>query len=151
MTTAGSAALSHSPSVVISNTRTARVSQPNGRVISVIGISFITSTNTSAAPVAIPDRNNGRCTRFSIAPGHTQADGGLVDVARHPLQAALDGPVADGEEAREIGDQYGHQRTLQIDSGRGIANNPTSQPCSRLLNPAMGTKMPTASTVPGTA
>jgi len=54
--TAGSAARFHSPAEVISKTRTASVSHPNGLVIKVIGISLITSTNTSAAPVINPAR-----------------------------------------------------------------------------------------------
>ena len=60
--TAGNAARSHSPSEVISNILTDKVSQPNGRVIKVMGISFITSTNTSMAAVNRPPRSIGKCT-----------------------------------------------------------------------------------------
>src|SRR5690606_14480495 len=62
---AGSAARCHSPSVVSWKTFTARVSQPNGRVISVIGSSFMMSTNTSNMAVRIAGRRIGRCTRAS--------------------------------------------------------------------------------------
>ena len=47
------------------NTRTESVSQLNGRVISVMGSSFMTSTNTSNAAVAMPPRSIGTCTRRS--------------------------------------------------------------------------------------
>src|SRR5690348_6080850 len=63
----GSAACSHCPSEVSSKTRTARVSHPNGRVINVIGISFMTSTNTSVAAVNRPPRSIGRWTRRRTA------------------------------------------------------------------------------------
>src|SRR5690606_35991400 len=62
---AGNAARCHSPSVVSWNTRTARVSQPNGLVISVIGSSFMISTKTSSRAVKIAGRRIGRWTRAS--------------------------------------------------------------------------------------
>ena len=49
--TAGNAARCHSPSDVISKIRTASVSQPKGRIIKVIGISFNTSITTNSNPV----------------------------------------------------------------------------------------------------
>ncbi|MNW08219.1 hypothetical protein D3C71_2049660 [compost metagenome] len=69
MASAGSAAWSHSDSEVSWNTRTASVSQPNWRVISVIGISFITSTITIRKPDSRPVRSSGRCSRRSVCQG----------------------------------------------------------------------------------
>ncbi|KWV88548.1 hypothetical protein PFLmoz3_01443 [Pseudomonas fluorescens] len=57
---AGKDARAHSPSLVISKMRTARVSQPNGRISKVAGISLSTSTNTSSAALNVPGSNNGR-------------------------------------------------------------------------------------------
>ena len=63
MASEGNAARCHSPTLVSSKMRTASVSHPNGRVIRVIGISFMTSTNTSAQAAASPGASWGKCTR----------------------------------------------------------------------------------------
>lgn len=59
---AGSEARAHSPSLVISKIRTASVSQPNGRISRVAGISLSTSTNTSSAALRVPGSKSGRYT-----------------------------------------------------------------------------------------
>ncbi len=59
---AGNDARAHSPSLVISNTLTAKVSQPNGRISKVAGISLSTSTNTSRAALSAPGTSSGRYT-----------------------------------------------------------------------------------------
>ena len=60
---AGMAASRHIPSLVSAKIRVAKVSQPMGRIIKVIGISFITSTNTKSIAVHTPVRIIGKCTR----------------------------------------------------------------------------------------
>jgi hypothetical protein len=82
MATAGSAARSHSPSEVISNTRVARVSQPNGRVIRVMGSSFMMSTKVK--------RHGGEQRDAQ----HRQM---------HPLQAP---PAGDAEALRRLVDRH---------------------------------------------
>ena len=57
---AGSEARAHSPSLVISKIRTARVSQPKGRISRVAGISLSTSTKTSSPALSEAGSNSGR-------------------------------------------------------------------------------------------
>lgn len=71
---------------------TASVSQPKGRMMSVAGSSFITSTKTISSAVRTEGRRIGRCTRRSIPSGdwpRTRAAASMLglSVACPPSQA----------------------------------------------------------------
>ena len=74
MASAGSPAISYRESAASCQTRTARVSKPNGRSSSTIGSSLSASTATSTAATARPDRASGRCTPVSTRRGEAPSD-----------------------------------------------------------------------------